>query len=100
VLRPLARPLDDQFRRARGELGLPLRAAFEIASTPEEVLAALRRLARTQPAGILDLGGGVQGARVLLESLAGRSALPVASAPLRNPDVLRGKSDAAPKTTS
>jgi hypothetical protein len=71
VLRPLPRPLDDQFLRARGGLGLPLRAAFEIASTPEEVPAALRRLARTRPAGILDLGGGVQGAQILLAETRG-----------------------------
>jgi len=76
VLCPQARALDDQFGRASGRLGLPLRAPLEVVSTRAEVPAALQRLAGALPAGVLDLGGGVEGGRIVLDLLATRSAPP------------------------
>lgn len=97
VVCPRDRPLDDQLRRACGQFGLPLRAPFEVVSTRAEVPAALRRLAGALPAGILDPGGGTQGARLVLDLLATRSTPPLRPVALRNPESRRGDWVPAPK---
>lgn len=71
VLLPRRRPLDDQFARARGLLGLGLRAPHEVVPDLTSVPAALRRLTGAQPVEPLDLGGARQGARLLERALTG-----------------------------
>lgn len=69
VLLPLPRALDDQFARARGELGLPLRAPCEVVSSPEQVPGALARLAGARPAEPRDLGGAARAAAEIADLL-------------------------------
>lgn len=69
VLVPLPRPLDDQFARARGELGRPLRAPHEVVDRREEVQAALRRLAGARPVEPQDLGGARRAAEAIARLL-------------------------------
>lgn len=77
VLCPRARPLDDQFRRARGQFGLPLRARHEIVSSLAEVEGALRRLEGAAAVAPAELGGAREGGRSLLH-LVERGEIPPA----------------------
>ncbi len=73
VLLPRPRPLDDQFARARGLLGRPLRAPHQVVGDLTAVPAALRRLAGAHTVETLDLGGALQGAHLVARALAGPS---------------------------
>lgn len=69
VFVPQRRPLDHQARRALGHLGYPPRTAFRVASSPDELTAAMAELAEARPAKFSSFSGASQAAVRVLQAL-------------------------------